>query len=134
MDENCAYWSASFQRAGEWFSSSLALGAGVVADINDWLFSDMPYLHDRATHHCLPAFSPHGGPITDSSTGSKPDSPIHPLFLRLFLALGLVCDSRATFREIINSVSDTIFIPIASNPFHALFQASNDCPPARNFT
>ena len=63
----------------------------------------MPYLHDRARHHRLPTFNPHGGPITHSSTGSKPDSPIHPLFLRLFLALGLVCGSRATFREIINS-------------------------------
>ena len=51
----------------------------------------------------LPTFNPHGGSITHSSTGSKPDSPIYPLFLRLFLALGLVCDSRATFREIINS-------------------------------
>mgnify|MGYP001010029840 CR=1 FL=1 len=50
-----------------------------------------------------PTFNPHGGPITHSSTGSKPDSPVHPLFPRLFLARGLVCNSRATFREIINS-------------------------------
>ena len=51
----------------------------------------------------LPTFNPHSGPITHSSTGSKPDSPVHPLFPRLFLAPGLVCNSRATFREIINS-------------------------------
>ena len=45
----------------------------------------------------LPSFTPHGGPITHSSTGSKPDSPIHPMFLRLFLACDLVCNSWATF-------------------------------------
>ena len=47
----------------------------------------------------LPTFNPHGGPITHSSTGSKPDSYVHPLFSRLFLAPGLVCNSRATFRS-----------------------------------
>ena len=36
------------QRAGKWFSPSLALGTDVDADINDRLSSDMPYLHDRA--------------------------------------------------------------------------------------
>ena len=46
---------------------------------------------------------PYGGPITHSSTGSKPDSPVHPLFPRLFLASGLICNSRATFWDIINS-------------------------------
>ena len=39
---------------------------------------------------------PHGGPITHSSTGSKPDCPVHPLFPKLFLARGLVCNSRTT--------------------------------------
>ena len=102
MDENFAYWSASFQRAGKWFSSSLALGTDVVADITDRLPSDMPCYRDRA--RCQPPlyFKPHGGPITHSSTGSKPDSLVHPLFPRLFLTLGFVCNSRATFREIIN--------------------------------
>ena len=46
----------------------------------------------------LPAFNPHGGPITHSSSGSKPDSPVHPLFPKLFLTRGLVCNSWATFR------------------------------------
>ena len=27
----------------------------------------------------FPTFNPHGGPITHSSTGSKPDSPVHPV-------------------------------------------------------
>ena len=36
-----------------------------------------------------PTFNPHGGPITHSSTGSKPDSPA-PLFLKLILTLGFV--------------------------------------------
>ena len=44
----------------------------------------------------LPTVNPHGGPITHSFTGSKPDSPVHPLFPKLFLARGLVCNSRAT--------------------------------------
>ena len=97
MDENFAYWSASFQRAGKWFSLSLALGTDVVADITDRLPSDMPCLHDHARRLRLPTFNPHSGPITHSSTGSKPDSPVHPLFPKLFLTCGLVCNSRATF-------------------------------------
>ena len=36
------------QRAGKWFSSSLALGIDVVADIIDRLPPDMPCLHDHA--------------------------------------------------------------------------------------
>src|SRR4051812_33810317 len=39
---------------------------------------------------------PHGGPITHSSTGSKPYSPVHPRFPKLFLALDFLCNSRAT--------------------------------------
>ena len=50
------------QRAGKWFSSSLALGIDVVADIADRLSSDIPCLHDRANHHRLPTFNPHVGP------------------------------------------------------------------------
>ena len=42
-----------------------------------------------------PIKKPHGGPITHSSTGSKPNCPVHPLFPKLFLARGLVCNSRA---------------------------------------
>ena len=51
----------------------------------------------------LPTFNPHGGPITHSSTGSKPNSPVHPRFPKLFLVRDLVCNPRATLREIINS-------------------------------
>ena len=84
------------QREGKWFSSSLALGTNVVADITDRLPSNTPYYRDRA--RCRPPsyFQPHGGPITHSSTGSKPDSPVQPLFPKLFLARGLICNSRAT--------------------------------------
>ena len=57
-------------------------------------------VHDVITP---PTFNPHGGPITHSSTGSKPDSPIHPLLSKLFLTLDLVCNSQATVRKIINS-------------------------------
>src|SRR4051812_31382059 len=103
MDENFAYWSASFQRAGKWFSSSLALGTNNAANTNDRLFSDMPCLHDRARRHPSSYFYPHGGPITHSSTGLKPDSPVHPRFPKLLLARGLVYNSRATSRKIIKS-------------------------------
>ena len=44
----------------------------------------------------LSTFNPHGGPITHSSTGSKPGSPVHPLFPKLFPPRGLVCSSRTT--------------------------------------
>ena len=40
------------QRAGKWFSSSLALGTNVDADITDMVLSDMPCYHDRARCHC----------------------------------------------------------------------------------
>ena len=90
------------QRAGKWFSSSLALGTNIVANITDSLPSDMSCYHDRARCPRPPYFNPHGGPITHSSTGSKPDSPVNPLLPRLFLAHGLVSNLRATFREIIS--------------------------------
>ena len=40
------------QRAGKWFSSSLALGTDIVADITDMLLSDMPCYRDRT--RCQP--------------------------------------------------------------------------------
>ena len=84
------------QQAGKWFSSSLALGIDVVADISDRLPFDTPCYHDRAKCRPPSYFQPHGGPITHSSTGSKPDSPVHPLFPNLFIARGLVCNSLNT--------------------------------------
>ena len=47
-----------------------------------------------------PIFNPHGGSITHSSTGSKPDSPVHPRFPMLFLTLDFLCNSRATCQVI----------------------------------
>ena len=48
---------------------------------------------------------PHGGPITHSSTGSKPDCPVHPLFPKLFLARGLVWNSWATFLMLYSGIT-----------------------------
>ena len=62
----------------KWFSLSLALGTNIVASITDRLSSDLPWYHDRAYVSTLPTFNPHGGPITQSSTGSKPVSPVQP--------------------------------------------------------
>ena len=60
---------------------------------------------------------PHGGPITHSSTGSKPDTPVHPLFPKLFLACGLVCNSRATVLVIysgnIHNIQSRCFGPLS---------------------
>ena len=42
------------RRAGKWFSSSLALGTDIVADITDMLLSDMPCYRDRT--RCQPPF------------------------------------------------------------------------------
>ena len=44
-----------------------------------------------------PIFNPHGGPITHNSTGSKPDSPIHPCFLSYSSRLASYERSRPTF-------------------------------------
>src|SRR3954467_9414724 len=69
---------------------------------------------------------PHGGPITHSSTGSKPDSPVQPLFPRLFLARGLVCNSRATFREISNFGIKHNTYSAALSPCLTLVQTSSN--------
>ena len=47
--------------------------------------------------NALPTFNTHGGPITHSSPGSKPDSPVQPCFQWLFPTLGFVFNSWATF-------------------------------------
>ena len=44
------------QRAGKWFSSSLALGIDIVANITDRLPSDMSCYHDRARYQCFSYF------------------------------------------------------------------------------
>ena len=99
MGDGFAYWFSLFRRAGKLFSLSLTLGTDVVADIAEKLSTDMPPCRGCARCHHPSYFHPHGGPITHRSTGSKPDSPVHPLFPKLFLARGLVCNSRATFKS-----------------------------------
>ena len=125
MDENFAYWSASFQLAGKWFSSSLALGTNVVATITDRSSSDMSHYHDRARCQLPSYFLPHGGPITHSSTGSKPDSPVYPL-LRSIICSWLCVLSRATVREMISS-------RCSEPPFSHSVQVSIVCTFAWNF-
>ena len=51
-----------------------------------------------------PTFNPDGLPITHSPTRSKPDSPVHPLFPKLFLVRGLVCNPRATVLVIYSGI------------------------------
>ena len=79
----------------------------------------------------LPTFNPHGGPITHSSTGSKPDSPVHPCSqIYSSRVASYVIHGPPSYWSIL--ASDIILIPIALNPFHTLFQASNDCLPVWN--
>ena len=79
-----------------------------------------------------PTFNPHGGPITHSSTGLKPDSLVHPVS-RLSLALGFVCNSWATFRVIYSGITHNTWSH-CSETFHTLFHAMKDCLSARNFS
>jgi len=132
MDENFAYWSASLQRAGKWFSSSLALGTDVVANITDRLSSYMPCLHDCARYHRPSYFNPHGWPITHRSQDRNltllctPCSQIYSSRVASYVIHGpLACWSIL--------VSDAILIPVALNPFRTLLQAMNDCLSAWNF-
>ena len=77
----------------------------------------------------LPAFNPHGGPITHSSTGSKPDSPVHPCFPKLFLALGFECKSRATLLSIYFGIRHNTYSH-CSEPFSP-FVSGNERLPTR---
>src|SRR3954467_1802313 len=67
----------------------------------------------------------HGGPITHSSTGSKPDCPVHPLFPKLFLACGLLCNSRATVLVIYSGIRRNTYSRY-SEPFLTLVQTSSN--------
>ena len=62
-------------------------------------------------------FKPHGGPITRSSTASKPDSPVHPRFLKLFLAFDFLCNSRATCQVIYSGIRRNTYSRCSESPF-----------------
>ena len=102
------------QRAGEWFSSSLALGTDDYCRHN-WqatLWYALLSLLFKM-NSAFPSFNPHGGPITHSSTGSNLDSPVHPCF-QSYSTDWLCVLSRATVREMIYSrcsepISHTLF-------------------------
>ena len=70
----------------------------------------------------LPTFNPHGGPITHSSTGSKPDCPVHPLFPKLFLAHGLVCNPRATVLVVYSGIRRNTYSRCSEPPFSLWFR------------
>ena len=120
------------QRAGKWFSSSLAPGIDVVADITDRLPSDTPYYHDRARCRAPSYFQPHGGPITHSSTGLKPDSPVHPLFPNLFLARGLICNSWTTVLLIYTGIKQNTYSDCFEPPFTLCFRHRTIAYPLEN--
>ena len=102
------------QLAGKWFSSSLALGTDVVANITDMIPSNRLCCHIRANNTVLPTLDRH----PHSSTGSEPDSPVQPWF-RSILCPWFCVLSRATFREMIYSW--------CSEPlFHNLFRYQSD--------
>ena len=78
MDENFAYWSALFN---EQESGSLRPSPLVPMLLPTWPIDSpltcLAYMIVQDVTAFL-LFNPHGGPITHSSTGSKPDSPVHP--------------------------------------------------------
>ena len=89
----------------------------------------MPCLHERARLHHPSYFNPHGGPITHSSTGSKPDSPVHPGFPKLFLALDILCNSRATCQVIYSGIKRNTYSRCSEPLPH--FVLGNERLPAR---
>ena len=80
MDENFAYWSASFNEKENGSLRPSPLVLLVVADLI-YRLTPLTCLACMITQDvsALPTSNPHGGPITHRSTGSKPDSPIHPI-------------------------------------------------------
>ena len=80
MDENLAYWSASFN---EQENGSLRPSPLVLMLLPTLLIGyPLTYLAYMIVQDviALPTVNPHGGPITHSSTGSEPDSPVQPCF------------------------------------------------------
>ena len=132
MDENFAYWSALFKRAGKWFSSSLALGTNDVADITDRLFSGMPCYHNRARCLCPSLFYPTWWAHNPRFHRIETWLSWTPLFPKLFLTPGFVGNSRTTSLQIYFSIW-CIVTSVALDPFHTRLQSSNGCLLARNF-
>ena len=95
MDKNLAYWFASFnkQENGSLHPSPLVPSCCR----HNWHGT---LWHALLSWPCKMSLlllkKPHGGPITHSSTGSKPDPPVPP-FPKSILTLGFVCNSGATF-------------------------------------
>ena len=88
----------------------------------------MPCLHDRVRRHRHPTFNPHGGPITHSSTGSKPDS----LTLLVPKIVPRVWP-RMQFTSYLPRDHQFWYQTQYLFPLLRTLQASNDCLPARNF-
>src|SRR3954469_4027269 len=93
---------------------STALGTDIVANIGDKLFSDLPCNLIALFVTILLILY---GPITHSSTGSKPDSFVHSRSRGLFLELDLICHSRVTCLVLVSPISDVVLIPDALDPF-----------------
>ena len=116
MDENLAYWSASFQRAGKWFSSSLALGTNVVANKTDRLFSDIPCYLDRAI---VSAFL-----LLTHMVGPWPTVPQDRNLTLLYTLVSKVI-SHTWLHMKIPSCLPRWSIPDALNPFLTLYSGIN---------
>lgn len=117
MDENFAYRSSLFQREGKWLCSSPAPSTDVIANIIDRLSSNMSCYQGYAIFHRFVYSHPHGGPITQSSTGSKPHSPVHLWLQSILCTFRMKLPSHRSMRRSI-LVSDAISIFIAQNPLY----------------
>ena len=80
MDENFAYWFASFN---EQENGSLRPSPLVPTLLVTWLtkypLTRLAIMNVRYVS-AFPTFNPHGGPINHSSIGSKLESLVHPYF------------------------------------------------------
>ena len=76
----------------------------------------------------FPTFNPHGGPITHSSTGSKPDSLVHPV-VKVIPMLGFVFNSRATFLVLYSGIGHNTYSRCSEPLSH--FASGNERLPIR---
>ena len=116
MDENLAYWSASFN---ERENGSLRPSPLLPMLLPTYLTGyPLTHLTIMTVQDVIPlsTFNPHGGPITHSSTGSKPDSPVY-LWFRNILAFGFESCHEPPFER--------WSIPDALNPFLTLCSGIN---------
>ena len=119
MDENLAYWSASFNKQEDGSLRPSPLAPTLLPTL--LIGYSLTCLAIMTVQHVSPLsnFNPHCGPITHSSTWSKPDSPVHPCS-KLSLALRFVCNLRATFLVITSGIAHNTYSRCSKPLLHSV--------------